>query len=360
MASLQVGHSNPSLSLPGITVYLNSPRAAWNADLPGHLTQFINSAKKSLDVAIYDLRDPKIVDALKNQNHKGTKIRIVYDAGKQRTAGSMGDPKPGGTDALLKQAGLDKVSTPIHETSGNLMHNKVIIRDGQSLWTGSANFTKGGLELQDNNCLAIDSPELVSAYEPVFQNLLSSTHSHPKQPPISSADKGSQSKSTAVSGTTITPFFSPAAGENVETTVDSELQKARRVRILAFLISDPGILQGLKRFESPGADIRGVYDPNGMNNVLHAGKHDPTLFWFMKDKRFVSAPSHPFNPKGEQDFMHNKVMILDDQKVITGSYNFSEHAESNDENLLVIDSKQVASGFTSYFEALYQKYGGKT
>ena len=359
MASLQVGHANPTLSQPGTSIYLNSARAAWNADLPGHLTRFIDSAKKSLDVAIYDLRDQRIVDALKNQNHKGTKLRIVYDAGKQRTGGSMGDPKPGGTDALLKQAGLDKVSTPIHETSGNLMHDKFIIRDGQSLWTGSANFTKGGLELQDNNCLAIDSPAIVSAYQLVFNNLQSSIHSHPKNPPPAPTGKSSQTKSTAVSGTNITPFFSPAAGENVETTVDVELQKARRLRILAFLISDPGILQGLKRFEAPGTDIRGVYDPNGMHNVLHTGNRDQSLFWFMKDKRFVAAPSHPFNPKGEQDFMHNKVMILDDQKVITGSYNFSEHAEANDENLLVIDSKQIAAAYTAYFDALYQKYGGR-
>jgi len=75
-------------------------------------------------------------------------------------------------------------------------------------------------------------------------------------------------------------------------------------------------------------------------------------------ERFVAAPSHAFNPHREQDFMHNKVLIIDDHLVITGSYNFSENAESNDENLLVIDSPDAAEAYAAYFGALYAAYGG--
>ena len=35
-------------------------------------------------------------------------------------------------------------------------------------------------------------------------------------------------------------------------------------------------------------------------------------------------------------------MIIDDRIVITGSYNFSENAESNDENTLILESGDVA------------------
>jgi phosphatidylserine/phosphatidylglycerophosphate/cardiolipin synthase-like enzyme len=129
--------------------------------------------------------------------------------------------------------------------------------------------------------------------------------------------------------------------------------------VLAFLISDPGILQALLRFQKAGSDVRGIYDPNGMESQEKAIAEDPKSFWFMKDKRFVRAPSHAFKKGGEQDFMHNKVMILDGKQVITGSYNFSEHAEANDENQLLIESPQVAAGYTAYFDALYAQYGGK-
>jgi phosphatidylserine/phosphatidylglycerophosphate/cardiolipin synthase-like enzyme len=51
--------------------------------------------------------------------------------------------------------------------------------------------------------------------------------------------------------------------------------------------------------------------------------------------------------------MHNKVLIIDNKTVVAGSYNFSENAEANDENMLVIESPQVATAYTNYFDALF-------
>lgn len=43
---------------------------------------------------------------------------------------------------------------------------------------------------------------------------------------------------------------------------------------------------------------------------------------------------------------HNKVMIIDKETVITGSYNFTKAAENNNaENLLVIHSSQLADAY---------------
>ena len=53
--------------------------------------------------------------------------------------------------------------------------------------------------------------------------------------------------------------------------------------------------------------------------------------------------------------MHNKVMIIDDRIVITGSYNFSGNAESNDENMLILESGAVAA-YTAYFDVLFEQY----
>ena len=43
-------------------------------------------------------------------------------------------------------------------------------------------------------------------------------------------------------------------------------------------------------------------------------------------------------PTGPHDYMHNKVIVVDDT-VITGSYNYSGDAESNAENILFIESR---------------------
>jgi phosphatidylserine/phosphatidylglycerophosphate/cardiolipin synthase-like enzyme len=47
--------------------------------------------------------------------------------------------------------------------------------------------------------------------------------------------------------------------------------------------------------------------------------------------------------------MHNKVAIVDAQTVATGSYNYTLNAElRNDENLIIIDGKDVAADYEKY------------
>ena len=54
--------------------------------------------------------------------------------------------------------------------------------------------------------------------------------------------------------------------------------------------------------------------------------------------------------------MHNKVGILDSQTICTGSFNWTSNAEKNkDENLLVVDSLNLASDYEKYvFQRILQ------
>ena len=336
----------PGATVPGVQLFFHSQRAGLDNALVGQLVSFIMATEHSLDCAIYDLRHPQVLQALASVAH-GKHLRIAYDAGKVKLGA---DPKPGGNEEAIQQAGLSSHAVSIHEGS-HLMHNKFLIRDGRTVWTGSANFTSGGLELQDNNCLIVDSPELAQQYEATFTDLISGNHEH-------KAARGNERLGQAVrlGAATITPDFAPRAGEGIEDTVMSLLKDAHRVRILAFLIGDSGILQALEAVKH--ADVKGVYDPNGMEDVLRFSRQDHSHFWFMHDSRFVAAPSHAFHGNGEQDFMHNKVFIINDEWVVTGSYNFSENAEANDENVLIIQSPPIAAAYTGYFDALYRAYGG--
>jgi phosphatidylserine/phosphatidylglycerophosphate/cardiolipin synthase-like enzyme len=93
-----------------------------------------------------------------------------------------------------------------------------------------------------------------------------------------------------------------------------------------------------------------------MQDVLRYTKLDRSLFWFLRDPRFVAAPSHAFSAKREQDFMHNKTLIVGDDVVYTGSYNFSENAEANDEVSLKIVSAPLAAAYTDYCDTLFAAY----
>ena len=343
-------------SFDGVDVFFQSHRAGLEAGLADKLAQFIRDTQQTLDCAIYDLRDERILQALADvANSNGKTLRLAYDPGKERAGNARVDPKPGGTADLIAQFGLDGVATPVREGSNNLMHDKFLVRDGTALWVGSANFTQGGLELQDNNCLVLaNAPELAAQYEAVFEDLISPQHHHPTKSESETAhDTGT---AVTVGKATITPFFEPAGGEAAENAIVAALQGARKVRILAFLISDEGILGALQQLKSDGADLSGVLDPGGMKDAMRGTHKDPALFWFVDDSHFVKAPSHAFSPNRENDFMHNKVMIINDRLVLTGSYNFSENAEANDENMLRIDSPEIATAYTAYFDTLFADY----
>lgn len=52
---------------------------------------------------------------------------------------------------------------------------------------------------------------------------------------------------------------------------------------------------------------------------------------------------------------HNKIMVVDDETVLTGSFNFTKAAEaSNAENLLVIKDKELAAKYTENWKVHYQ------
>ena len=67
-----------------------------------------------------------------------------------------------------------------------------------------------------------------------------------------------------------------------------------------------------------------------------------------------------FLPTGSQDtpLMHHKFCVIDAKTVITGSYNWSKKARSNDENITIMtDSQEFASKYLHVFEELCIRVG---
>ncbi|PYS55011.1 MAG: hypothetical protein DMG13_05895 [Acidobacteria bacterium] len=344
-----------TFSTKNLNFFFYSDRTKVDGKIVSHLVQFIQAAKHTLDVAIYDMKNKDVLKALKKISSK-VQLTILYDGGPGKAGGSTTvDPKIATAKAII-DAGLKKFAQPIHDKGKHLMHDKFLVRDGTSVWTGSGNFTKGGLLLQDNNYVTIDSPAVASAYAKAFGELRGPGHSASHTIGIPAAPAKIKVGNVKMSVLFSTQF---TEAEDVETEVQKRLKGARKVRIMAMLISDPGILDSL--FELKRIDIKGVLDPHMMKNVMKRpkgkSKLDPKLFWFASgDKRFVAAPSHAFVKSDNNNFMHNKVMIIDDRVVITGSYNFSENAELNDENVLVMESPAIAAAYTKYFDKLFNEY----
>jgi phosphatidylserine/phosphatidylglycerophosphate/cardiolipin synthase-like enzyme len=63
----------------------------------------------------------------------------------------------------------------------------------------------------------------------------------------------------------------------------------------------------------------------------------------------IGKSSTPYN------YTHNKVLVIDDT-VITGSYNFSRSAQFNAENILFIESAPLVDPYRAYIDHLKSKY----
>src|SRR5438552_295684 len=344
----------PSLSAftsAGLHFYFQSARAKVDGKAASQLVKFIQGAKHSLDVAIYDMRNADVLKALKGMSTK-VQLHIVYDAGKAGGNSTTVDPKVSTTGQAIDAAGLKAFAQPVKEKGGHLMHDKFIVRDGASVWSGSGNFTNGGLLLQDNNFFTMDSPAIAAAYSKIFGDLSSPGHSASHTSGVTTSPV-----KIKIGNIPVTIFFSTEVGatESIETEIQSRLKGAKKIRMMAMLVSDVGILASLLALKKQ--NIKGVLDPHEMKVVMKNKATDPN-FWFANgDPRFVAANSHAFNGTGDKnDFMHNKVMIIDDKVVITGSYNFSEKAEANDENLLIFESAALAGAYDQYFSALLAQY----
>ena len=120
------------------------------------LTTFIRAAKQTLDLAVYDMRfsDPlrtQLASALRERTDAGVQIRFCYDGDKppQPNVAAGQDPAPAGTGAFVQSLGY-----PWRRIAGmKLMHSKFILRDRQSIWTGSTNMTDDAFTLMENNIL---------------------------------------------------------------------------------------------------------------------------------------------------------------------------------------------------------------
>src|SRR5205085_8623092 len=124
------------------------------------LTAFIRTAKQTVDLAVYDMRfgdrlRDQFASALRERAAAGVQIRFCYDGDKpiQPNVAAGQDPAPAGTGAFIQSLGY-----PWRRIAGmKLMHNKFIVRDRASIWTGSTNMTNDAFTLMEHNILEIDS-----------------------------------------------------------------------------------------------------------------------------------------------------------------------------------------------------------
>jgi len=323
--------SQPPVSGGWWEVYFTDPvnvkdPANWQNSIEGRLIEKINAAKTSIHIASFEFDLTPVAEALIAAKQRGVDVRWVTD----NESGLAADAEPGrGQFAMLQQKGIEVRS----DTRSALMHNKFWIFDGKTAWTGSTNITVSGVFQQNNNTVVIESPEVAAIYEREFAEMWEGQYG-PSSP--STADQ----QSVVVNGTPLQVYFS--AEDDVMTRIIPYVRGAQSsIRFFAFSFTDQPLAQAMIDRAGTGVDVAGVFEKVGSETES-------------SQLRTLYCAKLPARQDGNPKFLHDKVIVVDNRYVITGSFNFSANAtESNDENVIIIDNPQIASLYMQEFERIW-------
>ena len=307
---------------------VNDPNNISNS-IEQQLIDRINAAQVSIHIASFEFDLDPVAEALIAAHDRGVDVRWITD--NEHGLGADSDPG-GGQFARLQAAGIEVRA----DTRTALMHNKFWIFDGLVLWTGSTNITKNGVFVQDNNTIVFQAPELATIYEREFQELWAGQFG-PKSP------SQLAEQSVVINGTPIQVIFTSEDQAIAPAIIPLINGATTSIRFLAFSFTDFPLADAMIQRAAQGVDVAGVFDKT------QAGGKGAELGTFF-------CAGVPVRNDGNKQFMHNKVIVVDERYVITGSLNFSTSAEeSNDENVIIIDNPEIARLYMQDFERVYNQ-----
>lgn len=376
------------------------------------MVEAIASAQSTVDVAVQELRLPKIAQALVERHQAGVKVRVIlensynrpwseftaaeveklpsrerdrYNEGLKlidRDGNNQLSPEEinqGDALVILRNAGVAVIDDTADGSAGSgLMHHKFVVVDGRKLIVTSANFTSsdihGDLTVTTtrgnaNNLLKIESAELADLFTQEF-NVLWGDGPGGKPDSQFGVKKPLRSPQQITLGeATVTVQFSPMSptqpwSQTSNGLIGKTLSTATKtINLALFVFSEQRLANILETNHQQGIQVQALIDPSFAYRYYSEGLD--MLGVALANKCQYEANNHlwqnpiatvgiPQLPKG--DILHHKFGVVDGQTVITGSHNWSEAANThNDETLLVINSPTVAAHFEREFGRLYSK-----
>lgn len=119
----------------------------------------IRNAKKYIHISAYIITHKNFTDELISAHNRGVEVKVITDANSARNKYS--------THKSLREAKIPVKS----ENFAGTMHMKNMVIDGETVITGSMNFTKSGEKYNDENTLIIKDKNIAENFEKVFQKI---------------------------------------------------------------------------------------------------------------------------------------------------------------------------------------------
>jgi phosphatidylserine/phosphatidylglycerophosphate/cardiolipin synthase-like enzyme len=284
----------------------------------------LNNAQRQIDLATFDYDLPVITQALIAAHGRGVQVRVIVDGE------NLEDPEVARLTGDLQNAGI----AVFFDQRSAFMHNKFIVIDGQTVWSGSMNFTINDVFRNNNNMLRIVDPSLAANYRAKADDLFSGNGGPGPSVLVNPM--------VTIGGAPVATWFAP--DDPVTQAVIDRINGAQqRIEVLAFAYTSDPIAEAMIAARGRGLAVRGVMESR---NVRGSGSEFEKL-------RTAGIDMHS---DGNCYIMHHKAIVIDGRTVITGSFNWTAAAQDqNDENVLIIDDPGLAARFGEEFERIYQQ-----
>lgn len=278
-------------------------------DCEEKLVSFLDTATESLHCAFFDVGLVSVQNKLK-EKAKRIDVKIVTD----------NDYRKKFNHSFVQ---ADK---------WGLMHNKFCVIDGNKVSTGSMNPTDNDAHKNNNNLLLIESKVLAQNYEEEFQEMWNGQFK-----------KGAAvaTPSFFLDTISVQNYFCPE--DHCAERVKEELKKANNsIYFMVFSFTHDGIANILLLKQLDGLTIKGVMEARQVTKYSQFVRLEYQGIDVIKDKN--------------KQNMHHKVFVIDEETVITGSFNPTDGGDRrNDENILIIKDKRIAKLFVEEFRNVYDK-----
>ena len=318
------------------------------------VVEFLGAARRTLDLAQYDFHllpaTAEIVGgAITDAAARGVAVRMIYDVGHRNPIPVPPPPEP---DVEL----ISSLGVPERPIAGipDLMHHKYAVRDGETVWTGSTNWTDDSWSRQENVIAIVESEELARSFTKNFEELWSKG--------VVEQSGFVEPNPVRLEDTRIRAWFTPGFGEALSRRIAKHIRRAkRRVRICSPVLTVAPVLSALAERIDDGFDIAGCLDRPQIEGVIYQWGIDGNAAWKLPllrralDAPFSAKPSTPWGTGPVHDFMHAKITVVDDV-VFTGSYNLSRSGEQNAENVLEIEDAVVAARLAGFIDEVRARY----
>jgi phosphatidylserine/phosphatidylglycerophosphate/cardiolipin synthase-like enzyme len=319
------------------------------------VAEFLGGAQHSLDLAQYDFNlGPEtrevVAGAIRDAAARGVAVRILYNVDHPNPIPVPPPPEP---DVAL----ISALGVPSKAIAGvpDLMHHKFVVRDGESVWTGSMNWTDDSWSRQENVVVTVDSAELAKPFTLDFEELW-------RDGDVERSGFAAEPRPVEVDGLRLRAWFTPGFAEALTHRIAKKVGRAERVRICSPVITSAPVLATLaQRIADGKGDIAGCVDATQMEDVLRQWKAQGTVAWKIPLLQQVLAGSFsgknstPWAPGSLHDFMHAKVVVADNT-VFVGSFNLSHSGEQNAENVVELEDPELAEQLGAFVDEVRGRY----